>query len=86
MCVSGYSMPVQYSDKGALASHLHTRSNCSLFDVSHMLQTRVWGRDRVAFMESLTVADVERMKPNTGALTVFTNDNGTVKSLSVMVM
>ena len=103
-------MPVQYADKGALASHQHTRNRCSLFDVSHMLQvtaplttlyyvyppkvqshvnqpsqcqTRVWGRDRVAFMESLTVADVERMKPNTGALTVFTNDNGTVKSLSV---
>ena len=37
-------------------------------------------------MESLTVADVERMKPNTGALTVFTNDNGTVKSLSVKGM
>ena len=32
-------------------------------------------------MESLTVADVDRMKPNTGALTVFTNDNG--NSLSV---
>ena len=43
----------------------------------------MWGRDRVAFMESLTVVDVERMKPNTGALTVFTNDNGTVKSLAV---
>ena len=76
MCVSGYSMPVQYSNMGALASHLHTRSNCSLFDVSHMLQTRVWGRDRVAFMESLTVADVENMKTNTGSLTVFTKDDG----------
>ena len=31
-------------------------------------------------MESLTVADVDRMKANSGALTVFTNDNGTVKS------
>ena len=76
MCVSGYSMPVQYSDKGALASHLHTRTNVSLFDVSHMLQTRVWGKDRVAFMESLTVADVENMKTNTGSLTVFTKEDG----------
>ena len=34
----GYAMPVQYADKGALASHQHTRTRCSLFDVSHMLQ------------------------------------------------
>ena len=25
---SGYMMPVQYSDKGALASHIHTRYKC----------------------------------------------------------
>lgn len=73
---AGYSMPVQYSHMGALASHQHTRSKCSLFDVSHMLQTRVWGADRVAFMESLTVADVETMKTNTGSLTVFTTQDG----------
>ena len=53
-----------------------SRTNCSLFDVSHMLQTRVWGRDRVAFMESLTTADVEKMAESTGSLTVFTNEKG----------
>ena len=52
------------------------RTHCSLFDVSHMLQTRVWGRDRVAFMESLTTADVGKMAENTGSLTVFTNEKG----------
>ena len=41
-----------------------------------MLQTRVWGKDRVAFMESLTTADVEKMAENTGSLTVFTNEKG----------
>ena len=59
-----------------LIKQLYPRTNCSLFDVSHMLQTRVWGKDRVAFMESLTVADVENMKVNCGSLTVFTNSNG----------
>ena len=56
--------------------HIIPRTNCSLFDVSHMLQTRVWGRDRVAFMESLTTADVGKMAENTGSLTVFTNEKG----------
>ena len=56
--------------------HIIPRTHCSLFDVSHMLQTRVWGRDRVAFMESLTTADVDKMAENTGSLTVFTNEKG----------
>lgn len=37
---AGYAMPVQYSGMGVLASHLHTREKASIFDVSHMLQTR----------------------------------------------
>ena len=41
---AGYSMPVEYSDMGIIPSHLHTRSRCSIFDVSHMLQTRVHGK------------------------------------------
>ena len=41
---AGYSMPVQYSDKSITQSHLHTRENCSIFDVSHMLQTHVYGK------------------------------------------
>lgn len=34
---AGWSLPVQYKDSH-IASHLHTRQHCSLFDVSHMLQ------------------------------------------------
>ena len=41
-----------------------------------MLQTRVHGKDRVAFMESLTVADVLGLNDNNGTLTLFTNSNG----------
>ena len=73
---AGYAMPVQYTSMGISASHNHTRSNCSLFDVSHMLQTRVHGKDRFEFIESLTVADAKNLKPNHGALTLFTNDQG----------
>jgi len=73
---AGYSMPVQYSSMGIPASHKHTRTHCSIFDVSHMLQTRVHGKDRFEFIESLTVADAKNLQPNQGALTLFTNDEG----------
>ncbi|KAK5615393.1 hypothetical protein CRENBAI_001925 [Crenichthys baileyi] len=60
---AGWSMPVQYKDSH-IASHMHTREHCSIFDVSHMLQTKIHGKDRVKFMESLVVADITELKDN----------------------
>lgn len=59
---AGWSLPVQYSDLGIIDSCLHTRSRASLFDVSHMLQIGVFGRDREDFIESLTVGDIKGLK------------------------
>uniref|UniRef100_W5UK06 Aminomethyltransferase n=1 Tax=Ictalurus punctatus TaxID=7998 RepID=W5UK06_ICTPU len=72
---AGWSMPVQYTDSH-INSHLHTRQHCSIFDVSHMLQTKVHGKDRVKFMESLIVGDIAELKDNQGTLSLFTNDKG----------
>ena len=41
---AGYSMPVEYTGLGIIQSHLHTRKHCSIFDVSHMLQSRIHGK------------------------------------------
>ena len=73
---AGFLMPVQYKDQSIQESHLFTRSNCSLFDVSHMMQTKVYGKDRFRFIESLIVSDIRGLKPDSGSLTVFTNENG----------
>ncbi|KRX42681.1 Aminomethyltransferase, mitochondrial [Trichinella murrelli] len=98
----GWLMPVSYADQSVGESHLHTRNHCSIFDVSHMLQTRIFGEDRhgrrilfkfnfnfdqnclflflrIAFIEKLTVADVQGLKEHRSVLTVFTNDNGGIK-------
>ncbi|XP_051874049.1 aminomethyltransferase, mitochondrial [Pristis pectinata] len=72
---AGWNMPVQYKDSH-ISSHLHTRQHCSLFDVSHMLQSKVTGKDRVKFMESLIVGDIAELKDNQGTLSLFTNDKG----------
>ncbi|KAL2803827.1 aminomethyltransferase, mitochondrial isoform 2 precursor [Daubentonia madagascariensis] len=60
---AGWSLPVQYQDSH-IDSHLHTRQHCSLFDVSHMLQTKILGSDRVKLMESIVVGDIAELKPN----------------------
>lgn len=71
----GWEMPVQYPE-GVLTEHLHCRSKASIFDVSHMGQLRVYGKDRFQFMESLTVADVAGAAENKAQLSVFTNEKG----------
>lgn len=73
---AGYMMPILYKNQSIKSEHLHTRENASVFDVSHMMQTIIHGKDRIKFIESLTVADIEGMSLDKCVLSVFTNDNG----------
>lgn len=72
---AGYSMPVQYKD-GIKDSHLHVRSSAGLFDVSHMGQVRLHGKDRISFLEGLVVADVAGLAPGQATLSVLTTEGG----------
>lgn len=56
---AGYQLPIQYGNESIAASHRHTRQYCSLFDVSHMLQTEISGNDQISFFESLCTTDIE---------------------------
>ena len=73
---AGWDLPVQYSNLGLVASHQWTRTNASLFDVSHMLQTKWVGKDAVKFAESLVVADLVNLPAGSATLSVFTNEKG----------
>lgn len=75
---AGFLLPVQYASEGLSTSHRHVRSHCGVFDVSHMLQTEIRGKDRVPFLESLCVADIQGLPDNGAALTVFTTAAGGV--------
>jgi aminomethyltransferase len=66
---------VQYAPS-VIQSHLYTRSDASIFDVSHMLQLKVKGEDRVRFFEKLIVSDLENLPENSACLTLYTNDQG----------
>lgn len=66
---------MQYS-ASVIQSHLYTRSDASIFDVSHMLQVKIKGADRIRFFEKLIVADLENLPENCASLTLYTNDNG----------
>src|SRR5690349_24478258 len=56
---AGYEMPVQY--EGIMAEHLWTRENAGLFDVSHMGQLLVHGRDADQALEKLFPGDLRAL-------------------------
>lgn len=72
---AGYDMPLQYTD-GIKESHLWCRKNASLFDVSHMGQLRVEGKNAQAFLESLIVADLAALPKEAATYSYFTNEKG----------
>ncbi|EGG20047.1 aminomethyltransferase [Cavenderia fasciculata] len=71
----GWDMPLMYPT-GVLTEHMHCRQKSALFDVSHMGQLRLHGRDRIEFMESISVADLQAAQENKSKLSVFTTENG----------
>ncbi|ODM98639.1 Aminomethyltransferase, mitochondrial [Orchesella cincta] len=73
---AGYLMPIQYGNVSITQSHSHTRKHVSIFDVSHMLQSEVHGKDRLEFMESLVTGDIKGLSEGQGTLTLFTNPQG----------
>jgi aminomethyltransferase len=72
---AGYSMPVQYP-AGLMAEHLHTRAAAGLFDVSHMGQLRLVGKDAAAAFESLMPVDVIDLAPGKQRYGLLLNDEG----------
>lgn len=54
---AGHELPVHYPG-GLIAEHLHTRTQASLFDVSHMGQISVSGPDAAEALEGLMPVDL----------------------------
>lgn len=80
---AGFDMPVQYPF-GIIKEHMACRQQAAVFDVSHMGQVRVYGKDRVEFMESLCVGDLKELQRGMGTLTVFLNDKGGIIDDSIV--
>lgn len=58
----GWEMPVQYS--GVLEEHEGVRTRAGLFDVSHMGEIEVKGRDAKEFVNYLVTNDITKMENN----------------------
>ena len=73
---AGYSMPVLYKGQTHIESHNWTRTNAGLFDVSHMLQSKLSGPHSVKFLQRVTPTDFNALPVGSGTLSVLLNSQG----------
>jgi aminomethyltransferase len=73
----GWDMPVQYR-AGVIEEHMATRTRAGLFDVSHMGEIWVEGRDAIAFVNSITTNDVTQLVDGQAHYSALPNEEGGV--------
>ncbi|GEQ72236.1 hypothetical protein JCM33374_g5923 [Metschnikowia sp. JCM 33374] len=73
---AGFHMPLLYKGQSHIESHHWVRNKVGLFDVSHMLQHRVSGRNAKEFLQKITPIDLDLLQPNTCSLSVLLNAEG----------
>ena len=74
---AGYEMPVSYP-LGIKIEHIHTREKAGLFDVSHMGQIRLVGKNAKRALESLVPVDIIDLPLMKLRYALFTNKDGGV--------
>jgi len=57
---AGYEMPIQY--EGIIAEHKAVRDSVGVFDVSHMGEVEVRGKDAFEFVQKITTNDVSKLE------------------------
>ena len=71
---AGYDMPVQYS--GVNSEHTNVRENVGVFDVSHMGEFLVKGKDALSFIQKISSNDASVLFPGRAQYAYLPNENG----------
>ena len=71
---AGWEMPVQY--EGVIAEHRAVRSDCGVFDVSHMGEVEVEGPRAHELLQGLLSNDLDRVEPGGAQYSLLTNERG----------
>jgi len=71
---AGWEMPLQYS--AIIEEHLNVRNKAGLFDVSHMGQVFISGKDSTNFLQKLVPHDISELSPQKAVYTQLTMKEG----------
>lgn len=81
----GWDLPVQFS--GIKSEHEAVRTKAGLFDVSHMGEVFVEGKDSTAFLQKLMTNDVSKLVEGRAQYTIMCNEQGgTIDDLLIYKM
>ncbi len=72
---AGYEMPIQYPN-GIIHEHKVVREKVGVFDVSHMGEFEVTGKDALAFVQKITINDASKLTPGKVQYSAFCLPNG----------
>jgi len=70
----GFNMPIQYS--GISEEHINVRNNVGIFDVSHMGEFFISGKEALKFLNHVCSNNIEKIEINKAQYNCFTNENG----------
>lgn len=73
---ANYYLPISYQSQTHIESHNYVRNNSGLFDVSHMLQHKLVGKQCSEFLESLTPTNIKDIPVGSCHLSTFLNEHG----------
>ncbi len=72
---AGFEMPVQYK-KGIISEHKAVREKVGVFDVSHMGEFEIEGKDALAFVQKITVNDASKLSVGAAQYSAMCLENG----------
>jgi aminomethyltransferase len=71
---AGFAMPVQYT--GIMEEHQRVRNSVGMFDVSHMGEVEIRGKDALAFVQKITINDAGKLKEGGVQYSAMCYDDG----------
>ena len=71
---AGFLMPIQF--KGIMEEHRRVRSTVGLFDITHMGEFEVRGKDSLDFLQKVTTNDVSKLEVNQVQYSCMCYDDG----------
>ncbi len=74
---AGFEMPIQYPD-GIVKEHIWVREKAGMFDVSHMGEIEIKGKDALNFVNYITSNDASRLEVMQVQYSAFPTEEGTI--------
>src|SRR5258707_15250476 len=71
----GWDMPVEYA--GIVSEHLAVREHAGLFDVSHMGEIEIAGKDALAAVQRISSNDASKLQPGQAQYSGLLTPQGT---------